>query len=160
CGSATAHELEVDDHPFHSADTAAPAVVCQSGPTMFSRTTDGGRTWSTPRVIVQTAVEAQTIGNQIVVSPRTGILYDFFDFTGADNVFHAQQEFSLDHGLTWSQPQAIGDIESAALTPGRGGVVDPRNPDVQLRTSDILPEPAVDPTTGRLYLAWQDARFN
>ena len=29
-----------------------------------------------------------------------------------------------------------------------------------IRTGDILPEPAIDPRTGRLYLVWQDARFN
>jgi hypothetical protein len=29
-----------------------------------------------------------------------------------------------------------------------------------MRTGDILPEPAIDPATGRLVLAWQDARFN
>jgi hypothetical protein len=159
CGAATPRALEVDDHPSRERGSAAPAQVCATGPTLFSRTVDGGRTWSPPRVIVQTAVNAQTIGNQIVVS-RTGTLFDFFDFIDAAGVFHAQQVFSRDRGVTWSQPQAVGDIETAALNPGRPGVVDPRNPTVQLRTSDILPEPAVDPVSGRLYLTWQDARFN
>jgi hypothetical protein len=68
--------------------------------------------------------------------------------------------FSLDHGVTWSQPQSVADILSAANGLVRAGVVDPRNPNVSMRTGDILPEPAIDPATGRLFLAWQDARFN
>jgi hypothetical protein len=29
-----------------------------------------------------------------------------------------------------------------------------------IRTGDIIPEPAIDPTTGQLYIVWQDSRFN
>jgi hypothetical protein len=148
-----------DDHPVAQAAIDA-APVCTVGPTFFSRTIDGGRSWEKARVIVPVPVNAQTIGNVIVVSQRTGTVFDFFDFIDATGVFHAQQVFSRDHGATWSQPQSIGDIESAALQPGRGGVVDPRNANNQFRTGDILPEPAIDPTSGRLFLVWQDARFN
>ena len=49
------------------------------GPTLFSKTTDGGKTWSTPKVIVNVPSRQQTIGNQIVIDPRSGTLYDFFD---------------------------------------------------------------------------------
>jgi hypothetical protein len=28
-----------------------------------------------------------------------------------------------------------------------------------IRTGDIVPEPAIDPATGQLYVVWQDARF-
>lgn len=150
---------ELDDHPAVRG-TFAAAPVCTVGPTFFSRTTDGGRTWETARVIVPVPVNAQTIGNVIVANQRTDTLFDFFDFIDAAGVFHAQQVFSRDHGATWSQPQAIGDIESAALQPGRPGVVDPRNPNNQFRTGDILPEPGIDPTSGRLFVVWQDARFN
>jgi hypothetical protein len=47
------------------------------------------------------------------------------------------------------------------------GVFDPNNVDPRtnkapapIRTGDILPEPAIDPETGRLYVVWQDARFS
>jgi len=161
CGAAgtASRTPEFDDHPAVRG-AFAPAQICAAGPTFFSRTTDGGRTWSPARVIVPVPVNAQTIGNVIVVSQRTGVVFDFFDFIDAAGVFHAQQVFSRDHGLTWSQPQSIADLETAALNPGRGGVVDPRNANVLMRTGDINPEPGIDPTTGRLYLAWQDARFN
>src|SRR5258706_7768851 len=49
------------------------------GPAFFSKTTDGGVTWSTPQIIVDTPSRHQTIANQIVVDPRNGTLYDFFD---------------------------------------------------------------------------------
>ena len=152
---------EVDDHPVRgSGAQPAQALDCFTGPALFSRTTDGGATWSKPTTIVPTGVNEQTIGNVIVVNHRTGVLFDFFDFIDANGVFHNQQEFSLDHGLTWSKPQEVALLESAALQPGRGGIVDPRNSTVNIRTGDILPEPAIDPETGRLFLVWQDARFN
>lgn len=49
-------------------------------PALFARTTDGGKTWSQPRVIFNPGVNNGTIGNQIVVNPRTGTLYNFFTF--------------------------------------------------------------------------------
>jgi hypothetical protein len=47
------------------------------------------------------------------------------------------------------------------------GVHDPNNlnpyknaPPAPSRTGDIIPEPAINPVTGQLYVVWQDARFN
>ena len=67
---------------------------------------------------------------------------------------------STDAGATWSKPQVVAGIESA-------GVSDPNNvdlysgtPPAPLRTGDDLPEAAVNPRTGQLYVVWQDDRFN
>ena len=38
-------------------------------------------------------------------------------------------------------------------------MVDP-NTGATIRTGDIIPEPAVDPVSGALYVVWQDSRFN
>lgn len=38
-------------------------------------------------------------------------------------------------------------------------VTDP-NTNEPVRTGDIIPEPAIDPATGQLYVVWQDSRFN
>jgi hypothetical protein len=158
CGAAVRRIApQLDDHPAFRGPSAA--LNCFSGPSFFARTTDGGVTWETARPIVPTGVNEQTIGNQIVVNRKSGALFNFFDFITADGVFHAQMVYSLDKGVTWSARQTIGDIESGALIPGRGGVVDPRTQE-QVRSGDIIPEPAIDPETGRLYLVWQDARFN
>src|SRR5262249_30250837 len=138
--------------------TAAPTQLsCSAGPSFFTRTTDGGATWEKARAIVPTPVNAQTIGNQIVINPVSGALFDFFDFIDA-NGFHAQMVSATDQGLTWSAPQAVADIQSAAQT-RLTGVVDPRTQE-PVRSGDVIPEPAIDPQTGRLYLVWQDARFN
>src|SRR5436309_2197887 len=47
------------------------------GPAYFSKTTDGGTTWSSPRVIIGPGNRHQTIGNIVVVDPRNDDLYDF-----------------------------------------------------------------------------------
>ena len=62
----------------------------------------GFRSWNT-----------KTIGNVIVVDPRTGTLYDFFDFiTPPFNItaFKAAFVKSTDGGDTWTRPQIIADI--------------------------------------------------
>jgi hypothetical protein len=125
------------------------------GPAMFSMTTNGGLTWSSPKVIVNTPSRHQTIGNEIVVDPRNGTLYDFFDYiTPPFNVTAFKAEFvkSTDDGATWSKPRFVQDIRTVFVT-------DP-NTGEPVRTGDIIPEAAIDPASGRLYVVWQDSRFN
>ena len=139
--------------------------------TMFSRTTDFGATWSPVRIINNSANPSsqnnQTIGNVIVVDPRTGTLYNFFnqvfqtgsngDKTHGDN---AAFQRSTDGGLTWSGPQVIAHMNDV-------GVADPNNVDPRtdkapapFRVGNGLPVPAIDPETGDLYAVWEDARFS
>ena len=125
------------------------------GPTLFSKTTDGGKTWSTPKVIVNVPSRQQTIGNQIVIDPRSGTLYDFFDLIqppfskAAGKVAFIK---STDDGATWTKPQVIAGLQTV-------GVTDPVTGE-PVRTGDIIPEPAIDPASGQLYVVWQDSRFN
>ena len=135
------------DHPHTSAYT---------GPAYFSRTTDGGSTWSTPQVIFATDQQNQTIGNIIVVDPRTGgnTLYDFTSWivhpnSAANTQTVAAVVKSTDGGVTWGAPVAIAQMEFV-------GVRDP-NTGQRIRTGDIIPDPAVDPVTGQLYMVWQQA---
>jgi hypothetical protein len=53
-----------------------------NGPAFISTTHDRGKTWSTPKVFVDTSVIpfSQTIGNQIIPDARTHTLYDFFEW--------------------------------------------------------------------------------
>nr|WP_181431816.1 sialidase family protein [Burkholderia vietnamiensis] len=125
------------------------------GPTFFSKTTDGGKTWSAAKVIVDVPSRQQTIGNQIVVDPKTGTLYDFFDLIQPPfNKAAGKVAFikSSDDGATWSKPQVIAALQTA-------GVTDP-NTGEPARTGDIIPEPAIDAASGQLYVVWQDGRFN
>lgn len=126
------------------------------GPGMFSKTVDGGKTWSAPSVMVNTPSEHQTIGNQIVVNAQTGTLYDFFNYihapgrsTSTNSVAFVK---STDGGATWSRPQIIAPLQFVDVT-------DP-NTGEALRTGDIIPEPAIDPATGQLYVVWQDGGFS
>ncbi len=130
------------------------------GPILFSRTTDGGVTWSNGRVIYDPGEKNQTIGNQIVVpaaGPAKGVLIDGFDLIltkgGLGNnqraTFSVAVIRSTDGGATWSKPvivaqQNVGTVSIAGHP---------------VRSSDVLPEFAVGPE-GNLYAVWQEASFN
>src|SRR5262249_8825939 len=132
--------------------TADASLDCSVGPAMFSRTTNFGHTWSTPIAIVPTPANEQTIANEIVVDRKTDTLYDFYMHIHADNSLTVEDVASHDHGLTWGSPQVVSHSLSV-------GVSDP-NTSEPLRTGDIIPQPAIDPHTGRLYVVWQDSRAN
>jgi BNR/Asp-box repeat len=143
--------------PSHSPDAALKAHAFR-GPTWFSKTTDGGKTWSTARPIFDPGQNSQTIGNIVVVDPRTGKLYDFFDqfsTTGSPKFTPRGDSVSFitstDGGATWSKASVVSD-EQTVLD------VDP-NTGAALRTEETLPSVAVDPVTGELYVVWEDARF-
>src|SRR2546425_4442417 len=143
--------------------------------TLFSRTTDFGLTWEAAKVINTSAHPSgqnnQTIGNMIVVDPRNGTLYNFFDqiFNTGSNAggnpggahrFNVAFQKSTDAGDTWSPAQIIASLQSIGVADPNN--VDPRTnePPAPLRTGDILPMPAIDAATGDLYVVWQDARFS
>jgi Neuraminidase (sialidase) len=129
-------------------------ALAYTGPAYFSMTPDGGHTWSTPRVIVPTSQNQQTIGNQIVVDGNSGELYDFFDWITTPSKYPYKVAFvkSTDGGATWSAPQIINTLQTVYVS-------DP-NTGQSIRTGDIIPEPAIDPASGKLYVVWQDSRFN
>ncbi len=144
-----------DDNP-HAAVAAA-----YTGPAYFSKTADRGRTWSAPKIIVNTAQHQQTIGNIILVDPRNGTLYDVFDLILAPNSFSATGQAinynvafvkSTDDGATWSSPTVVSRIMTTYVyDPVTGAAI---------RTGDIIPAAAIDATSGALYVVWQDSRFN
>jgi hypothetical protein len=131
-------------------ETLGPGDEDFTGPTLFTRTTDGGRTWERPRVILATGRTNLTIGNQIAVTPD-GTLVNVFAYFVADARYVAVQR-STDHGRTWSKPIVVNRL-------GTVGVVDPRD-EAPVRTGDIIPDIAVDPRRGHdeVYVVWQDAR--
>jgi BNR repeat protein len=137
----------------------ADASQLLTGPAWMSVTNDGGRTWSPARIIVHTGQFQQTIGNVIVSDPRDGTLYDFYtsiqytDATASAVVFvRFEVVRSFDAGRTWSTPSVIAQDTSVAD-------VDPNDPTKNLRTGAGLPEPAVDPRTGELYVAYEGSDF-
>jgi hypothetical protein len=127
------------------------------GPAWFSRTTNGGATWEPPRPISDPGQNNQTIGNQIVVLPN-GTLVDIFDLISNFKNAHGQRGLnvavilSTDKGATWSKPIIVDKLRTV-------GVIDPDNGH-DVRTGDIIPDIAVDSSTGALYAVWQDSRFS
>jgi hypothetical protein len=118
---------------------------------MFSRTTDGGLTWSTPVPMRNSNTFLQ--GNQIAVGPD-GTLYDVAAnlFTGGtfnDNGVYMSVMTSRDAGLHWSAPVKIAPIGFAQLFVPDDGF--------PIRAEDYLPDIAVDMTSGAVYVVWADS---
>lgn len=148
-------------------------------PAEFAKTTDGGRTWHRAKTIVpRTAVNSGTIGNQIVVDPRSDTLYDVF-LSFAERVQYATvckkvkgkrqckrvrktvsnpivDAFistirSTNGGKTWTATRSVTPLRYTAFD---------ENAQNSLRTGGGLPEAAVDPATGKLYIVWSTGAFS
>jgi hypothetical protein len=123
---------------------------------LLARTTDGGDTWEPARIIYNLGTHNQTIGNQIVVLPN-GTLVNLFNLIRNDNKgkirgFNVAVIRSSDKGVTWdANATLVSNLQFVQVTdPDTGAAV---------RTGDIIPEVAVDRTTGALYATWQDGRW-
>ena len=131
-------------------------AAAYTGPAEFSKTTDGGASWSAVQTIIGSGNRQQTIGNIIVVDPKTDTLYDFTDLIVPPNTpfqgtaSNAEVAFvkSMDGGTTWTSPQVIAPFNAA-------GVVDP-NTGARARVGDGLEEVAID-GSGKLYVVWESS---
>jgi hypothetical protein len=128
------------------------------GTPWFSKTTDGGRSWSPAAPM--SSQNIGSIGNQVAVEPD-GTLIDVFHYgkgSGFDqpNASLIGVMTSTDGGAHWSPPSQISN----------NPVVLNRDPEtgVPLRTgADVggaIPDIAVDPVSGALYVVWEDSRFS
>lgn len=122
------------------------------GMPMFSRTTDGGQTWSAP--VPMRRSNAYFQGNQIAVGPD-GTLYNVAAtlFTGAglqpnDQGIYMGVMRSTDAGAHWSAPVRIAPIRTAQLVVPDDGF--------PIRAGDYLPDIAIDPNTGAIHVVWSD----
>lgn len=124
---------------------------------MMSRTNDGGRTWSTPQVILEHGRESGSISSVIIPDPRRHRLYHLasWQIGAVPSLKHPSKvivQSSSDDGKTWT---AARDI-ALALTVGKA-----KDPSTgrQIRTGTVVPSFALDRGSGTLYAVWQDARF-
>ena len=99
----------------------------------------------------------QTIGNQIVVEPDGTLIDGTLVILNKGGKGHNGRSLlevavmrSSDGGTTWSSPIVVSPLQEAPVTiPGK-----------PVRTGDILPEVAVNSSTGTLYAAWQEGSFS
>jgi len=126
-------------------------------PIWFARTTDGGVTWEPARKIFDFGEFAGTLGNQIVVLPNGDLInvFDFFSLTKNSHKLRGESMAvirSTDKGETWSRDPIIisRSLEIGAFDPDTGRPI---------RAEGGIPEIAVDPQNGNLYVIWQDSRF-
>lgn len=124
----------------------------------FSRTADGGKTWSPARSIYATPIGLQTSANQIVVLPNGTLVNVFNELKlGAGSVHPRHDRIvairSSDGGRTWSRPITVARSFVA-------GVADPQTGQ-PVRVGDSFTSIAVDPRPGTstIYAVWGDARF-
>jgi hypothetical protein len=136
--------------------TAQMNAASTRGDIIFSRTTDGGQTWETPRDILGLNQNEFTSGNQIAVLPDGTLVDVFEDLNGSGrqpspNQFHQSIIRSPDKGVTWSKVIDISTDGSIAV----------RDPDTGagIRAGAGLPDIAVGPN-GTLYVVWSDGRFS
>jgi len=143
------------DFPSDGANPNALHSFSFRGDTMFSRTTDGGLTWSPARAIFAPQRLLFSIGNIIVVLPD-GDLVDVMALGQGSQRQRSAWDMAVirseDRGDTWSDPIVIAHSET-------NFVMDPET-GIPIRAGDFLPEAAVDPVTGALYVVWEDASFN
>ena len=124
------------------------------GPTYFSRTADGGNTWSAAQAIYDPGVDNQTIGNEVVGLTDGSIvnLFEEIDGTSGNSATGTIRLVrSTDHGTTWSTPVTVAENFSV-------GTVDP-DTGAAIRAGAGIPQAAAAPG-GRMVVVWQDGRFS
>jgi hypothetical protein len=143
---------KADYNAFH-----ANAAIRENA--FFSKTTDGGMTWSPAQNITNFQSLDSAFGNQLVVEPD-GTLLDLCTlFNGSGNqppqVGQTQLAVitSKDGGMTWSDPVTGPGIEEMAVTDPETGA--------PVRDGESLITVKADPNNnGTLYAAWTDGRFS
>lgn len=136
------------------------------GQTFFSKTTDYGKSWSAPALMFKDSSQNQTIANQVVVDRQTGELFDFFTLiqnasnSGGNRGYSVAFSHSSDGGASWTGPNVIDALETVGVHDSNNLNPYTNAAPAPSRTGDIIPEPAINPNNGQLYVVWQDARFN
>jgi hypothetical protein len=160
------------DKPTITADPADPSRVyavwdrltgvtspdprVATGPAWLARSTDAGAHWTAPAVLYDPGADAQTISSQIVVLPGGALLNVLVRITAMSTsrpVFDVVALRSTDLGDTWNVP---GVVVGALLA---RGAADPKTGHA-VRAGELVPSTAVDPATGAVHVAWEDARFS
>jgi len=138
------------------ATFAEPGVTQSTafrGTVVLTRSTDGGRSWEPARVIYDTGPGRLTTHDHLVVLPNHELVDVFTLITDpARGQMSVAAIRSTDDGQTWSAPVIVATLGSAQVTDPQTGV---RINNYSAGTTAA----AVDPRTGRVYVAWEDSRW-
>jgi hypothetical protein len=116
-------------------DPAQPQVLS------IASSLDEGATFGPPVTIF---AEGGNLGILPMVG-ADGTVYVVWLHFDADNTTWIASSYSTDGGNSWSPAAKVADVITAPVQSSR--------------TGDGLPSAAIDPTTGHLYVVWQDQRF-
>ena len=129
-----------------------------SGLPMFSKTEDGGQTWSAPVPMIKSVIDMA--GTQIVVLPDGTLVNVAAMLVRGSGIQPSPQQYlwialvSKNGGRNWSAPIKIAPLGTQITT--NPDILDPASLDETVRTSDYLPDVAVDRTTGAIYVVFCD----
>jgi hypothetical protein len=164
-----------DDKPATTADPSNSLIAYvaferagNSGTdsTLFSRTTDGGRTWETAREIANPGSKNANTGHQILVLPD-GSLVLFFSHEERHGGWTYTTSLatlrSRDSGLTWlpaNGPILGPEIKSIDPADPTIGATDPDTGVALYEYTAAVAFAAMDRQSGALYAVWEDSRFS
>jgi hypothetical protein len=138
----------------------------EHGPTWFSRSTDGGHSWEPARKLFDDIGKYADFAHQILVLPDgtlVNIFHREFWRNDAGGVGHYDREIAIlrspDKGVTWEGPIKIADQLSMNDTRQPTAFASDPDTGASIRTRNDMPDVAVDPNNGNLYVVWEDARF-
>ena len=134
-----------------STRTEAMPDSTQVGLVVLSKTTDGGRTWSTPSAISPKYSGASADLPQMAIDPVSGHLFVVYTSGAHGGIWLL---VSTDAGASWSAPAQVttfAPLNSPPRFPGSK---------VVMRVGEDVARLAIDPHTGRLFVAFADGRFS
>ncbi|ANS62362.1 BNR/Asp-box repeat-containing protein [Streptomyces lincolnensis] len=135
-----------------------PAQARSHNDAWISRSTDGGRNWQPPTQAVDSGDQHLASGHRLTVLDD-GTLVNVYSLVRfgegpITNRLTLQAVRSTDGGRTWSAPVKVADLRTKWL------FQDPESGEQVSHTTSLLSDTAVDRRTGRILVAWQDARFS
>ena len=117
--------------------------------TLFSKTTDGGAHWSTPKVLSAASGGALVTGHVLVADPAANAIHVVWGDAAKGGRVRVKLVTSTNGGTSWSAVRVVNTMQTVAVThPVTGEVVD----------LGVSPDVTADPNTGALYAVWPDAR--